>query len=455
MSSVYKSILKNYFANSFGMGINFLNQIAMVPLFIKLWGVEKYADWILITALSSFFAMTNMGLNQATNNEFVIKYQNNNYKACRKLLLNSFLFIFLVGSVCIIICTIIAYLVGFKEILNVSVFSEMETNFIFIILLFNVFVKMHGGVYNGIYRVKSKAHVSAMIDNIVRLTEIIILFLGILMRIEIVSIFILYILPSLIAIVYRHLCTRKWFRINYSIKSFDRVTFKAIIKPSMAFMLMPLGSAISNQGMVFVINAILGPVTLVVFTTTRTLVNFLRSILNLFGNSIYPEISVAYGKNNKHTMYQIFYRSLGVTILTSLIITSLLLLFGETIYLNWTNHKIIFNYSFFCAMLAVLFISSIWTLSSVVLLATNNHSKFTGIFLLTQLAEIILVYLILRIYQNITVIPIVLFTVEMLLLFYTLNSVNKIFNSSYNEIYLSLVRETIYRSKKILNKNSK
>jgi ABC-type nitrate/sulfonate/bicarbonate transport system permease component len=50
------------------MGVNFLNQIAMVPLFISLWGVDKYADWILITALSSFFTITNMGLNHATNN---------------------------------------------------------------------------------------------------------------------------------------------------------------------------------------------------------------------------------------------------------------------------------------------------------------------------------------------------------------------------------------------------
>jgi hypothetical protein len=52
--SIYKSIAKNYASNSIGLGINFLNQIAMVPLFISLWGVTKYADWILITAFLLF-----------------------------------------------------------------------------------------------------------------------------------------------------------------------------------------------------------------------------------------------------------------------------------------------------------------------------------------------------------------------------------------------------------------
>jgi hypothetical protein len=76
--SIYKSIAKNYAANVFGMGINFLNQIAMVPLFIARWGVDKYADWILITAFSSFFAMADMGLSTVAINEFVIKYQQKN-----------------------------------------------------------------------------------------------------------------------------------------------------------------------------------------------------------------------------------------------------------------------------------------------------------------------------------------------------------------------------------------
>jgi ABC-type nitrate/sulfonate/bicarbonate transport system permease component len=66
--SIYKSIAKNYTANGIGLGIRFLEQIALVPLFISFWGITKYADWVLITAFSSFFSMADMGLNTVTTN---------------------------------------------------------------------------------------------------------------------------------------------------------------------------------------------------------------------------------------------------------------------------------------------------------------------------------------------------------------------------------------------------
>ena len=137
--STYKAIAKNYAANVFGMGVNFLNQIAMVPLFISLWGINKYADWILITALSSFFSMSNLGLNQATNNEFVIKFQQKDYISCIKLLTNSFLFVLAVGILFILGSIVLSLLFGFKNILHTTTFNEKETSSIFILLLLNIF----------------------------------------------------------------------------------------------------------------------------------------------------------------------------------------------------------------------------------------------------------------------------------------------------------------------------
>ena len=112
--SVYESIVKNFAASIFGMGVTFLNQIAMVPLFIMYWGIAKYADWILITALSSFFAMTDMGLNRASNNEFVIKYNQKDYDTCLKLQTNAFLFVLSVFGVFLLVSVLILALWGFK-----------------------------------------------------------------------------------------------------------------------------------------------------------------------------------------------------------------------------------------------------------------------------------------------------------------------------------------------------
>ena len=61
-------ILKNIAGNFYGVGVNLFSQIILVPFFINYWGIELYADWIALTAISSFFSMSDIGLNIVTSN---------------------------------------------------------------------------------------------------------------------------------------------------------------------------------------------------------------------------------------------------------------------------------------------------------------------------------------------------------------------------------------------------
>ena len=42
-------IRKNLLANGFGIGVQLLNQIVLVPFYILFWGNELYSDWIVIS----------------------------------------------------------------------------------------------------------------------------------------------------------------------------------------------------------------------------------------------------------------------------------------------------------------------------------------------------------------------------------------------------------------------
>jgi O-antigen/teichoic acid export membrane protein len=432
--SIYKSIAKNYAANVFGMGVNFLNQIAMVPLFISLWGVTKYADWILITALSSFFTMTNVGLNTVTTNEFVIKYQQKDFATCTRLLTNAFFFVVVVGGLLLLLAVFVAFVWGFQGLLNTTVFTNTETSATFILVLFNVFVKMYGGIYGGIYNAVSKNYFNTIVQNILRLMELIVLFLGILLKVDIIPLIVVYNIPALAGVIFNHIYTHKWFDAVLSVRNFDKDTFKAMLKPSVAFMLMPLSYAVSNQGLVFVVNALLGPVVLVAFTTTRTLVNFLRSLMGFLATAIWPEISAAYGRNDKKTITNIYYRSVVITFVTTLAGIIALLFVGKPIYLMWTKHAIMFNEVFFIGMLFVLLVSCLWGLSSVIPLATNTHGWFTIAFLVSQVTGVVLCYACLKIEPHIAIIPFALFLIELALFVYTLTKNNQFLETNFKQM---------------------
>lgn len=56
MKNLYNStISKNLIANIFGVGIQLINQVILIPLYLIYWPIDLYSDWIVITALSAFF----------------------------------------------------------------------------------------------------------------------------------------------------------------------------------------------------------------------------------------------------------------------------------------------------------------------------------------------------------------------------------------------------------------
>jgi O-antigen/teichoic acid export membrane protein len=378
----------------------------MVPLFISLWGVNKYADWIILSALSSFFTMADVGLNTVTINQFVIKYQQKEYIQCSKLLMNAFLFIATTGF-CVIIMSIgFSFLFDIKKLLHVSVFSAHETIFIFIVLLLGVFLQMYVAVYNGIYRATSHAHVFLIIHHFIRLLELLILSIGVIFNLNMYLLMFLYIIPEFIAIILIHLYAKKWFDFKYSIRLFDAPLLKSLIKPSFSFMLMPLGYAISNQGMILIISNLLGAVILVIFTTTRTLVNFIYSAMGVLSTAVWPEISVAYGRKDKKILSALYKHSLIITAILAFVCIFILVFAGEPIYLIWTRHAIAFDAIFFYGMLFTLFIAALWGIASVLPLATNNHGSFSVVFLISQSASVLLTYISLSIYPHLSVVPI-------------------------------------------------
>jgi O-antigen/teichoic acid export membrane protein len=448
--SIYKSIAKNYAANSIGLGLRFFEQIAMVPLFISFWGVTKYADWILITAFSSFFMMTDMGLSTVATNEFVIKYQQKDYFLCLKLWINIFLYIVVLSVAIILLSVIIAVTAGFQGILQTSVFSEFETSFIFILLLAKVFFAMYSGTYHGIFRSVSRTHVSTMIENWVKFFEVLILFVGVWFNINILFVVAVYLIPVCISVVYKHIYAQRWFKLSFSFKLVDISLLKSFVKPSIAFMLMPLGYAISNQGMIFVVNALLGNVILVVFTTTRTLVHFLRAVMGLLSFAIWPEVSIAYGGKKIPVLAKLYYRSFIITFVLSFFCFVLLMFFGKPIYMIWTKHAISFEPVFFYGMLFVLFASCLWSIISIIPQATNTHISFSIAFVVAQLAGVGLTCLALIVYPDLVVIPAVLLVAEVFLLWFVMKDVNKLLNSSF-----SIFRKEIPQEMKFIIRNIK
>ena len=382
------ALQKNIIANFFGIGVQLLNQIILVPLYLSFWNVDLYSDWIVITAISSFFGMSDIGLNSVTANQFTMSYAKGDFKECRSLLTNNYLLIFSIAIIALSGSFIYISCFNINTSLSLHVLSRLDSSYIFILLIIQIFIGMGTSVIDSIYRANSLNHKSVYLGNIGRLSETLVILFSLILGVPMTLMVTFYLLPRCIVCIYKLIDTHKIFPYRFRIKDIDYGLFKKIFIPSITFMSFPMGNAIVYQGFTLVVNKFFGAESVVLFNTTRTMCGFLRQLLGTLQAAVWPEYSIAYGKNDIVRMRTLHRKAFSIATFGALSIGLLLLIFGPSIYDFWTHGKIAFSYPLMIAFLVVFISENTWSTSSVCLMATNKHSQ-TGIaYILTAIISI-------------------------------------------------------------------
>ena len=378
--SINSPIRKNIVANLFGIGVNLLNQIVLVPFYIIYWGNDLYSDWIVISALTAFFGMSDIGLNSVIQNRFSIKYAQNKKQECDSLLANNFAIVSIIGFGCLLLGIGYVSLFDISRQMGLSSLSRLDASVIFMMLLCQVFIQMFSTIENAIYRANHKASITVYYDQIAKLSIVIITFLCLFYGSSLSLMSVLICLPSLLLLFVKHINARRLYSFKFSPKLISKQLLKEIMRPSVMFMSFPLANAIILQGFTLVVNRFFNADAVVLYNTTRTMCNFIKSFLNTIFFSVWPEFSIAYGERNKTKMKSLIRKAVNSSILAAVVICMGLLLFGPLLYEIWTQGKIVFSYALMIAFLIELMCNMLWNIKSVALVSTNNHIQLGSLF---------------------------------------------------------------------------
>lgn len=381
-------IRKNFAANLYGIGIQLINQILLVPIYIIFWGKDLYSDWIVISALTAFFSMSDIGLNNVIQNRFAMKYAEGNTKECNSLLTDNFILVTIIFLLLALLS--IAFLVIFDitELMNIKALSRIEASVVFVLLICRVFFDMYRNVENAIYRAVHKASRSILMDQTTLLIVSLLILACVVAHISMPVMCLIIIVPSLLMLVYKYYDVKQFFNYKFNISHFDGKLLKEIFIPAISFMSFPVGNAIVLQGYTLVVNCFFGSSSVVLYNTTRTLCNFVKTFIGTIQSSVWPEYSIAYGNREYGRMRSIYKKTLSFTVILSLSIGIAILFSGQHIYRIWTNNQVLFDYNLMLVFQIGLFIESIWTSGSVALMSTNHHMKLSLVYLVSTIIAV-------------------------------------------------------------------
>lgn len=419
-------IRRNIIANFYGIGVVLLNQIFLVPFYIVFWGNELYSDWIVLSALTSIFSLSDAGLNSVIQNRFSIKMAEGDDSECRSLLASNYTIITLVLAIFLLTSGIYLSVFDITDQMNLHVVDRTEGSLIFIYLLFQVFITMYSGIANAVYRAVHKNSVAVYMDQTAKLFIVVITLACLYLQTSLSALCLCICIPNILLLFIKTFTAQKYYKYVFSFKDVNFRLIRNLLPPSLAYMLFPVANAIIGQGFTLIVNKFWMADTVVLFNTTRTMCNFLKTFLNTITNSVWPEYSIAYGKNDHTRMQQLYKRTVHISLLAAIAISTTLLITGPFVYDFWTRGKVVFEYGLMIAFLLDLNLNTIWNSGCVALISTNNHVKLGIMFSSFAFISLVLGALAASTQHSLVATVLSLCVMEIVLIFFVKNQVPKL-----------------------------
>lgn len=381
MKSLRQRLISGLGANSASQVINTGFQVLSVPMFIQAWGMSLYGEWLLLSTVPAYLALSDMGFASVTGNKMTMSEGAGDRAAALRVFQSGWVFV----SIMCLVMGLALFGLGRVDLngwLNLTLISKDTVDTILLYLGLFVGANLQIAFLNAGFRASGHYARGVWLNNLSRIAEIGTVFI------------VLYagggpaaIAAAMAGVRVLTYGVARW-QLNmvapWVVIGWRHATGQAILdmtRPAIAFMGFPIGNAIKNQGVLTVVGVALGPAAIVPFNTTRTLVNAAQQVLSVINSAVWPEMSRAFGANDIGLARNLHRMSCQTTFWLAAGSITFLALFGEKIYTVWTLGEVELDRAFFLLMLLAAFINSFWYASSVVLASSNRHEILAALFI--------------------------------------------------------------------------
>ena len=185
--------------------------------------------------------------------------------------------------------------------------------------------------------------------------------------------------------------------IRFGIRHAQWAVIRRLTGPAISFMSFPLVNALNLQGILVVIGYVMGPIAVVTFNTARTISRSAAQGMNLINNSIWPEVSAAFGIGAMDVARMLHRRACQISLLLCLSITVGVAFLGDWIWKIWTVGKVPTDPVLLNIMLLQMVVSAFWFTSSVVPMAINQHQRMARAMLTATCLALVLAWVLMHV----------------------------------------------------------
>jgi O-antigen/teichoic acid export membrane protein len=287
-------------ANLINQAVVALSQIVVIPLLVAKWGLAGYGSWLLLTAIPTYLAISDLGFTTSAKSDMAMRVARGDTAGARvtassvaALLAIALL---LVGVVYFGLVFIVDW-PGVLKLENVALGSAQSVLALGFVQIaaYQAFL-----LSASIFRAAGKPATEVLLSALFRALETAALVVAALLGGDVIAAAAAWAATRLLTTIGTWLViARRYPDLSPGPRAIEFARIRALLPPSLGYMLLPLANAISIQGTVLLLGAVMGPVAVATLTAIRVVTRLGVSAANTLAYAFTPQYSYALGGGNK------------------------------------------------------------------------------------------------------------------------------------------------------------
>ena len=385
-SGVRRRLFTGAGATALSPVITALVQVVSVPILLHFWGARLYGEWLIVSAIPSYLALSDMGFSTVAGNEMTMRVGARDYAGAIETFQSTWALVSAISLILLALSVAILALPQSILALPTGGSGPLEVRLVLLLLAIYALITLQSLLSYAGFRSDGNFALGSLLLNLTRLFENLALLVAVFLggKLLAAAAMLVIVRAACTLVMARMMLTRMpWLR--FGIAHARRGTVKRLLSPALAFMAFPSAMAISLQGIVLIIGAVLGATAVAAFSAMRTLSRTGLLINDAVRSTFWPELSTAYGAEDWALARKLYHRAWQAAMALSLLTAAALLLLGERVFNLWTHHALAFSHLTFDLLVLAMLFSALWNISSIVTLAGNRHESIASVCLITTI----------------------------------------------------------------------
>jgi O-antigen/teichoic acid export membrane protein len=353
-----------------------------VPVFLHFWSVPLYGEWLVLNSIPNYLAFSNSGFGTVAGNDMTMLVAGGNRERALQVFQSCWwLILTICTTITLLLCGTLYFLPA-ALLLKISTISETDTKWIIFYLAVSILLAQLEMLLQSAYRSIGRYPYGAFVKSAMAVAAFSCTLLSVILGYGARTTALVYAVASIAGTTFLALLVKHdipWIEFGWRHARFSEI--RRITRPAIAFMGFPIGIALNMQGTLLAVSYALGPVSVVVFSTARTVSRGALQMVQMINSTFEPELTLSFGAGKIDLTRALHRRACQLALLVAVVAVSGVMVVGPYFLHHWTGGHVPPSRGLLSVLLMVVVVYALWSTSSTLLTSTNQHQKMAAVYL--------------------------------------------------------------------------